>query len=148
MGLCAYQKSIFDKLADGEASSPAGCRASNFQFEPWQFRLWRNHRIRWILRLATLSNFRSRRFAAQAKIGGKRFLLWKMGFSDAKIVPPPPHTGDFADFSNRQNRSALADLKTLRVFNLSPGTIESAKGLRPSRALPWADNLPAPFGEK
>ena len=25
---------------DGGASSPARCRASNFQFEPWQFRPW------------------------------------------------------------------------------------------------------------
>ena len=39
----------------------------------------------------------------------KRFFLWKMGFSDAKTVPCPPY--------------------------MPPGTIESSKGLRPSRAL-------------
>ncbi|MDD7413979.1 MAG: hypothetical protein PUK86_12330, partial [bacterium] len=39
----------------------------------------------------------------------KRFFLWKMGFSDAKTVPCPPYT--------------------------PLGTIESSKGLRPSRAL-------------
>ncbi|MDY2793197.1 MAG: hypothetical protein SOT76_10730, partial [Eubacteriales bacterium] len=39
----------------------------------------------------------------------KRFFLWKMGFSGAKIAPCPPYT--------------------------PLGTIESSKGLRPSRAL-------------
>ncbi len=34
---------------------------------------------------ATPSKFRSRRFAAQAKFARKRFLLWEMGFPDAKI---------------------------------------------------------------
>ena len=41
----SLSKSIFDKLADGGVSSPAGCHDSNFQFESWQFRLWRNRRI-------------------------------------------------------------------------------------------------------
>ena len=47
----SLSKSIFDKLADGGVSSPAGCHDSNFQFESWQFRLWRNRRILWSLRL-------------------------------------------------------------------------------------------------
>ena len=34
---------------------------------------------------ATPSKFRSRRYAAQAKFARKRFLLWEMGFPDAKI---------------------------------------------------------------
>ena len=50
-----------------------------------------------------------------AKTAGKRFLLWKMRFSAAKIVPRPPY--------------------------MPLGTIEGSRGLRPSRALPgfWAD---------
>ena len=51
---------------------------------------------------------KSKRFPG-AKTARKRFLLWKMRFSDAKIAPCPPYT--------------------------PPGTIESSKGLRPSRAL-------------
>ena len=45
-----------------------------------------------------------------AEPAGKRFLLWKMGFSGEKIAPCPPYT--------------------------PLGTIESSNGLRPSRALP------------
>ena len=46
-----------------------------------------------------------------AETAKKRFLLWKMGFSGAKIAPSPPYT--------------------------PPGTIEAREGLGPSRALPW-----------
>ena len=46
-----------------------------------------------------------------AETARKRFLLWKMGFSDAKIAPPPPYT--------------------------PPGTMEVRKGFG-SRALFWA----------
>ena len=47
----------------------------------------------------------------------ERFFLWKMGFSGAKIAPCPPYT--------------------------PLGTIESSKGLRPSRALRgFFDSLP------
>ncbi len=40
-----------------------------------------------------------------AETARKRFLLWKMGFSGAKIAPPPPYT--------------------------PPGTIEAQKGFAP-----------------
>ena len=46
-----------------------------------------------------------------AETAKKRFLLWKMGFSGAKIAPSPPYT--------------------------PPGTIKAREGLGPSRALPW-----------
>ena len=96
-----------------------------------------NRRILRILRLLPPpSKFRSRRYAAQAKFARKRFLLWEMGFPDAKISTVPDARGDFADFPNRQNRSALADLKTLWVFNLPVGVDFYARGLRLSRALP------------
>ena len=42
----------------------------------------------------------------------------------------------FCRFSNRQNRSALADLKTPWVFNLPVGVDFTARGLRPFRTLP------------
>ena len=85
---------------------------------------------------ATPSNFCSRRFATQAKFARKRFLLWEMGFPDTKISCDSVARGDFADFPNRQNRSALADLKTPWVFNLPIGVDFTARGLRPSRTLP------------
>ena len=106
----ACQKS-FDKLVDGEASSPARCRASNLRFEPSAVSPRAKpenpkgfqppyHPHQFLLK--------SKRFPG-AKTARKRFLLWKMGFSDAKIVPCPPYT--------------------------PLGAIESSRGLRPSRAL-------------
>ena len=53
-----------------------------------------------------------------------------------KRQPVSDVRGDFADFPNRQNRSALADLKTLRVFNLPARHDFFAIGLRLSRAFP------------
>ena len=63
-------------------------------------------------------------------------MLWEMGFPAAKISCDSDVRGDFAGFPNRQNRSALADLKTLWAFNLLAGVDFYARGLRPSRALP------------
>ena len=107
----ACQKS-FDKLVDGEASSPARCRASNLRFEPSAVSprakpenpkgfqpLYHPHQ----------SPLKIKDFSG-AETARKRFFLWKMGFSGAKIAPCPPYT--------------------------PLGTIESSKGLRPSRALP------------
>ena len=81
----ACQKSLFDKLVDGGASSPARCRASNLRFEPWQFRLWRNLKTLWVFSLADFARISSK--SPGAKSARKRFLLWKMGFSAAKIAP-------------------------------------------------------------
>ena len=104
-------KKGFDKLVDGEASSPARCRASNLRFEPSAVSPRAKpenpkgfqppcHPHQFLLK--------SKRFPG-AKTARKRFLLWKMGFSGAKIVPCPPYT--------------------------PLGAIESSRGLRPSRAL-------------
>ena len=99
---------------DEGASSPARCRVSNLRFEPSAVSPSAKpenplgfqpscHPYQFLLK--------SFRFPG-AKTARKRFLLWKMGFSGAKIVPCPPYT--------------------------PLGTIESSKGLRPSRALPGA----------
>ena len=81
--LSACQKSLFDKLVDGEASSPATATLTSFRLKSYGF--------------------------PAAKLARKRFLLWKMGFPGAKIAPRPPYT--------------------------PLGSIESSRGLRPSRAL-------------
>ncbi|HIS85531.1 MAG TPA: hypothetical protein IAB50_08105 [Candidatus Faecivicinus avistercoris] len=68
-------------------------------------------------------------------VQGSDFCSEKWDFPTQKSAPVPDVRGDFADFPNRQNRSALADLKTLRVFNLPAGHDFDARGLRLSRAL-------------
>ena len=104
-------KKGFDKLVDGEASSPARCRASKLRFEPSAVSpraIPENpkgfqppcHPHQSPLKIEDFSG---------AEPAGKRFLLWKMRFSGAKIVPCPPYT--------------------------PLGAIESSRGLRPSRAL-------------
>ena len=111
---CGFQlvKKGFDKLVDGEASSPARCRASNLRFEPSAVSPKAKpenpkgfqppcHPHQFLLK--------SKRFPG-AKTARERFFLWKMGFSGVKIAPCPPY------------------------MPLAP--IESSKGLRPSRALP------------
>ena len=107
---------------DGEASSPARCRASNLRFEPSAVSPRAKpenpkgfqppcHPHQSPLKIEDFSG---------AEPAGKRFLLWKMRFSDAKIVPCPPYT--------------------------PLGTIESSRGLRPSRALRgFFDSLSSPF---
>ena len=108
---CQLVKKGFNKLVDGEASSPARCRASNLRFEPSAVSPRAKpenpkgfqppyHPHQFLLK--------SKRFPG-AKTARKRFLLWKMRFSGAKIVPCPPYT--------------------------PLGAIESSRGLRPSRAL-------------
>ena len=104
-------KKGFDKLVDGEASSPARCRASNLRFEPSAVSPRAKpenpkgfqppcHPHQSPLKIKDFSG---------AEPARKRFLLWKMRFSGAKIVPCPPYT--------------------------PLGAIESSRGLRPSRAL-------------
>ena len=86
-------KKDFDKLVDGGASSPSRCRASNLRFEPSAVSPKAKpenpkgfqppcHPLQFLLK--------SKRFPG-AKTAGKRFLLWKMGFSAAKILPCPPY---------------------------------------------------------
>ena len=105
-------KKGFDKLVDGEASSPARCRASNLRFEPSAVSPKAKpenpkgfqppcHPHQSPLKIKDFSG---------AETARKRFFLWKMGFSGEKIAPCPPY--------------------------MPLGTIESSKGLRPSRALP------------
>ena len=109
---------------DGEAGSPARCRASNLRFEPSAVSPKAKpetpkgfqpscHPLQSPLKIKDFSG---------AETARKRFFLWKMGFSGAKIAPCPPYT--------------------------PLGTIESSKGLRPSRALRgFFDSLtPLPFG--
>ena len=120
-------KKGFDKLVDGEASSPSRCRASNLRFEPSAVSPKakpENPKGFQPPCLPLQFLLKSKRFPG-AKTARKRFLLWKMGFSGAKIAPCPPYT--------------------------PLGTIESSKGLRPSRALRgFFDSLKAasPFGYK
>ena len=96
---------------DGEAGSPARCRASNLRFEPSAVSPKAKpenpkgfqpscHPHQSPLKIEDFSG---------AEPARKRFFLWKMRFSDAKIAPCPPYT--------------------------PLGTIESSRGLRPSRAL-------------
>ena len=86
-------KKDFDKLVDGGASSPARCRVSNLRFEPSAVSPSAKpenplgfqpscHPYQFLLK--------SFRFPG-AKTARKRFLLWKMGFSAAKILPCPPY---------------------------------------------------------
>ena len=86
-------KKGFDKLVDGGASSPARCRVSNLRFEPSAVSPSAKpenplgfqpscHPYQFLLK--------SFRFPG-AKTARKRFLLWKMGFSAAKILPCPPY---------------------------------------------------------
>ena len=58
-------KKVFDKLVDGGASSPATATPTSFCKKSFRF--------------------------PGAKTARKRFLLWKMGFSAAKILPCPPY---------------------------------------------------------
>ena len=121
----------------GEPAPPPGAAAQIFNLSRCSFALGRNRRILWILRLLPPLQFPLKSFGFPgAETARKRFLLWEMGFPDAKISCDSVARGDFADFPNRQNRSALADLKTLWVFNLLAGDDFYARGLRPSRALP------------
>ena len=85
-------KKGFDKLVDGEASSPARCRASNLRFEPSAVSPRAKpenpkgfqpscHPLQSPLKIEDFSG---------AEPARKRFFLWKMGFSDAKS--PRAHT--------------------------------------------------------
>ena len=89
----SLSKKDFDKLVDGGASSPARCRVSNLRFEPSAVSPSAKpenplgfqpscHPYQFLLK--------SFRFPG-AKTARKRFLLWKMGFSAAKILPCPPY---------------------------------------------------------
>ena len=81
---------------DGGACSPARCRASNFQFEPRQFcpqgktaescGFCASYHP-----LHNLLEFSAKTLAANC--ARKRFLLWEMGFPDAKISTRLRRTG-------------------------------------------------------
>lgn len=65
----------------------------------------------------------------------------KWDFSMQKSSRSRRTRGGFADFPNRQNRSDLADLKTLWDFQPAAGYDESAKGSPSSRSLLFFDSL-------
>ena len=84
-------KKGFDKLVDGEASSPSRCRGSNLRFEPSAVSPKAKpenpkgfqppyHPHQFLLK--------SKRFPG-AKTARKRFLLWKIRFSGRKNRPVP-----------------------------------------------------------
>ena len=110
---------------DGGASSPARCRASNFQFEPWQFR----PQGETAESCGFCASGHPHHNLLEFSVGklwpqimqGSDFFSGKWDFPTQKSAPVSDARGDFADFPNRQNRSALADLKTLWVFNLLAG---------------------------
>ena len=158
VGKSAYQKS-FDKLVDGEASSPARCRASNLRFEPSAVSPKAKaenpkgfqpsyHPLQSPLKIEDFSG---------AEPARKQFFLWEMGFT--KIAPCPrcilhcPSRQCRQEFSGESrkigeiSRSNLWRLVSCPVRRqqvevgpadrqqLEPGTARS-KGLRPSRAFP------------
>ena len=97
----------------------------------------RNRRILRILRLRPPPPIFARAaLRHKQKLQGSDFCSGKWNFPTQKSAPVSDARGDFADFLNRQNRSALTDLKTFWVFNLLAGDDFTARGLRPSRALP------------
>ena len=100
---------------DGGASSPARCRGSNFQFEPWQFCLQgKNAESCGFCASCHPLQFPLKSYGFPgAETARKRFLLWEMGFPDAKI-------------------STRADVH-------AAGLDFYARGLRPSRALLGVD---------
>ena len=107
---CTQGRSMFDKLVDG-GISPAGCRASNFQFEPWRFRLYRNHRICRLLRLRPPLTVFARASTRHKKLQGNGFAL-ENGISRRKNCPVPAVHEAILPIPNRQNQSAFAGLKT------------------------------------
>ena len=174
----ACQKA-FDKLVDGGASSPARCRASNFQFEPRQFRPQGETAESCGFCASCHPHHNLLEFSAKtlaANCARKRFLLWEMGFPDAKISTRSRRARRFCRFpkssksvglgrlenplgfqpSRRQRficeRAAALSrspgdwvsgmscgtfLRGVVVFDTLPGNDFFARGLRPSRALPW-----------
>lgn len=105
------QKNTFDKLADGEAKFPARRRVPNSQFEPWQSLLCRNRESCDFCAFCLPFQFSLGRSAAQAKVAGKRVLLWEIRFPTQKPLRSRRVRGNFAGFPNRRNRPALAILK-------------------------------------
>ena len=106
---------------DGGASSPVRCRGSNFQFEPRQFCLQGKTAescgfCASCHPLHNLLEFSVGKLWPQI-VQGSDFCSGKWDFPPQKSAPVSDARGDFAGFPNRQNRSALADLKTLWVFN-------------------------------
>ena len=97
------------------------CRASNFQFEPWQFRpRAKPQNPKDSAPPTTPTNFCSRRYATQAKIARKRFLLWEIGFPDAKISTRARRARRFCRFSKSSKSVGL-------------GRLENPLGFQPSR---------------
>ena len=65
----------------------------------------------------------------------KRFLALENDFSDAKIVPAPPYSRRFCRFSKSSKSVGFSRFGNLKRLQPAAGDNESAKGLRPSRAL-------------
>ena len=124
---------------DGGASSPARCRGSNFQFEPWQFCLQGKNAESCgfcaschpppvsaeILRISGRGNCKEAIFA----LGN--------GISRRKNRPVPDVHGRFCRFFKSSKSVGFSRLENPVGFQPAAGNDLSAKGLRPSRALPW-----------
>ena len=119
-------KKDFAKLVDGGASSPARCRVSNLRFEPSAVSPSAKpenplgfqpscHPYQFLLKSFGFPG---------AKTARKRFLLWKMGFSAAKILPYPP----YMPLGTIEIREGFGPLELSKGFSTVCG-----EGQRPSR---------------
>ena len=89
----SLSKKVLTSWWTGKQAPPPGAASQIFDLSRRQFRQRRNLKTQRVFSLpATLYQFllKSIRFPG-AKTARKRFLLWKMGFSGAKIVPCPPY---------------------------------------------------------
>ena len=98
----ACQKSLFDTLVDGRASAPQFAMVVLLRLAACSTSLLIGLTSRCFAHRARAScaprhchpyqfPLKSYGFPG-AETARKRFLLWKMGFSDAKITPSPPYT--------------------------------------------------------
>ena len=112
----ACQKRLFDKLVDGGVNYPQFAMVTLLRLAACSVPLLIGLTSRCFAHSARascaprhchpLNQFPLKSYGFPgAETVRKRFLLWKMGFSDAKIAPPPPYT--------------------------PPGTIEARKGFGP-----------------
>ena len=122
----ACQKSLFDTLVDGRASAPQFAMVVLLRLTACSTSLLIGLTSRCFAHWARAScaprHYHPYQFPLKsygfsgAETARKRFLLWKMGFSAAKIAPSPPYT--------------------------PPGTIKARKGFRPlALSLGFFDSL-------
>ena len=106
-----------------DSISSAKRRISNFQFGPWQFRLWRSRRVRRIFRLRPPTPIFTRAaLRHKRKLQGMDPCSGKRDFLTQKSPHPRRTRGDFAGFRR---------LETLKDFNLPSRIMKLRKGFRP-----------------